>query len=301
MKRMIAAAACAGTCASGVAYGSRNVSMCEGTTPAVSSIDLNFATTKTPSIVQKLVAEAAGTFTIVSVGCGVVCAAKYAGSPISPFGIAATWGMGVALAVYATRDISGAHLNPAITAALAVNSPSPDMPPSHSVAYVAAQTFGATLAGGLNYAIFRKGIEALEVKEGVKRGSRGSASIFNGAFGMIPNTALIRTPAGALAVEVACTGIFGFLVFAMTDDGNSIPPDAAPPLIGSAVAALVAIFGPVTGCGMNPARDLGPRLVTAATGWGRAARSNWWVYTAGPVVGAVFGGGAYKALLGDSL
>lgn len=65
------------------------------------------------------------------------------------------------------------------------------------------------------------------------------------------------------------------------------------------VATLVAIFGPVTGCGMNPARDIGPRVVTAMAGWGAVARSRgWWVYTIGPVVGAVSGGAAYGYLLG---
>lgn len=247
---------------------------------------------------RKLVAEAAGTFTIVGLGCGVVCAAKYAKSPLSPFGIAATWGMGVTLAVYATRDISGAHLNPAITAAIAVNNPT--MSVSDSGAYVAAQTFGATAAGFLNYAIFRNGISALEKEEKIKRGTRGSAALFNGAFGMIPNTALVRTPASALLVEVACTGIFGFLVFALTNEKSTVPAAAAPPLIGTAVAALVAIFGPVTGCGMNPARDIGPRVVTAIAGWGKIAGSRAWVYSVGPVAGAVLGGAAYKQLLGTS-
>lgn len=247
---------------------------------------------------RKLVAETAGTFTIVGLGCGVVCAAKYAKSPLTPFGIAATWGMGVTLAVYATRDISGAHLNPAITAAVAVNNPS--MPLSHSGAYVAAQTFGATLAGGMNYAIFKRGIAALEAEEKLRRGARGSASLYNGAFGMVPNTSIVRTAAGALAVEVACTGIFGFLVFALTNEKSSVPAAASPPLIGTAVAALVAIFGPVTGCGMNPARDLGPRFVTAMAGWGKIAGSRAWIYSVGPVAGAVLGGAAYKELLGSS-
>jgi len=47
---------------------------------------------------------------------------------------------------------------------------------------------------------------------------------------------------------------------------------------------------------MNPARDLGPRLVTAVTGWGSAAWSSWWVYTLGPLAGAVLGAKAYEAL-----
>merc|ERR1712107_846050 len=66
-----------------------------------------------------------------------------------------------------------------------------------------------------------------------------------------------------------------------------------PVLIGSVVAVLITIFGPLTGCGMNPARDLGPRLVSFAAGWGSVAWSHWWIYTLGPVVGAVLGGAFY--------
>ena len=94
------------------------------------------------------------------------------------------------------------------------------------------------------------------------------------------------------------TAVFAFVVFAVTDPRGSVPADAAPALVGAAVATLVAVFGPVTGCGMNPARDLGPRLVTALVGWGGAATISWWIYTLGPVAGAVAGGLAYQAFAG---
>ena len=74
---------------------------------------------------QKCLAEAVGTGIIIQGGCGVVCALKYAGSTIGPGAIAAVWGASVALAVYATANISGAHLNPAVTAALTVTGKSP--------------------------------------------------------------------------------------------------------------------------------------------------------------------------------
>ena len=117
-----------------------------------------------------------------------VAAAKYAGTGIGPFGMATVWGSSVMLAVYLTRDISGAHLNPAViqlepttvlecplacqvTAALALNKPE-TFSPADAPAYIAAQLAGATLAGAVNYGIFRRGIEALEKKEGIVRGSK---------------------------------------------------------------------------------------------------------------------------------
>jgi len=58
---------------------------------------------------------------------------------------------------------------------------------------------------------------------------------------------------------------------------------------------LLTTFAPLTGCGLNPARDLGPRLVTWYAGWGAQALESWWVYTIGPLIGGVLGGTLYQA------
>eukprot|EP00658_Telonema_sp_P-2_P061954 TRINITY_DN5060_c0_g1_i3.p1 TRINITY_DN5060_c0_g1~~TRINITY_DN5060_c0_g1_i3.p1 ORF type:complete len:245 (-),score=28.96 TRINITY_DN5060_c0_g1_i3:577-1311(-) len=152
------------------------------------------AANTSPSLPTRALAEAIGTGIIVHGGCGVVCAAKYGASTIGPLGISLVWGGSVALAVYATRDVSGAHLNPAVTAALAVNKPD-DFPRSEALPYITAQIAGATVAGAVNYAIWRRGIEALELTEKAPRGCpKRSPAIYHGAFGMVPNTALLRTP-----------------------------------------------------------------------------------------------------------
>ena len=246
-----------------------------------------------PTLAQRCLAEAVGTAIIVQGGCGVVCAAKYAGSGATIFGIACGWGMSVALAVYATRAISGAHLNPAVTCALAATgkSPTEEAPP-----YILAQLVGATVAAAVNYACFAPGIAAFEASAGLVRGAAGSAASYAGAFAMVPNAALMGV-GGALAAEVWMTGILVFLIMALTDaDTGSVPDAAAPPLIGATVATLICTFGPVTGCGMNPARDLGPRLITLFAGWGTVAAEAAWVYTLGPVAGAILGATMYDQL-----
>jgi len=94
-----------------------------------------------PHMVARLAAEVLGTGMLVQLGCAVACADRYI-NPIGVFGSAALWGMIVALCVYSTRDISGAHLNPAVTTALCATGKHPweEAPP-----YIAAQLLGATV------------------------------------------------------------------------------------------------------------------------------------------------------------
>lgn len=247
-----------------------------------------------PSLITKCLAEAIGVGIIVSGGCGVVSAGKYAGANVGLFGGAAVWGMSVMLAVFATRAISGAHLNPAVTAGLvAINA----APIEEAPFYVAAQCAGGAVAGLMNYLVFSSGIAAFETSAGIVRGTAASVASFNGAFGMVPNTALLGV-GGAFVAEVWMTSILMFLILAIGDaNTGSVPSSAAPALVGATVTMLISTFGPVTGCGMNPARDLGPRLVTALTGWGAAATTSWYIYTFGPVLGAVLGAMAYQELM----
>jgi len=247
-----------------------------------------------PTLQKKCLAEAIGTGIIVHGGCGVVCASKFCGSAIGPGAIAAVWGISVALAVYATRDISGAHLNPAVTCSLAVNK---DFPKEDVAPFVCAQTLGATVAGVVNYLICSAGIAALEAEQCIVRGTAASSAIFSGAFGMSPNPKLLTT-FGAFGAEVWMTAVLAFMIFAITDPASTMPTEAAGPLlIGATVATLVAVFGPVTGCGMNPARDLGPRLVTYFAGFGASTFPAAWIYTVGPIAGAILGGAFYQTFI----
>ena len=203
----------AGT-AAGLAYCSRSATLCEAS-PGMEHKKLVVAPSaaealKAPTMQQRLVAEVIGTGIIVQLGCGVVCAAKYApGANFTVFGLAATWGVAVALAVYATRAVSGAHLNPAVTGALVSIGA---FPSEEAPLYVAAQILGATISGAANYLFFSAGIAATETAGGIVRGAAGSASSFAGAFGMVPNAALLG-PMGAFAAEVWMTSILVFIIW----------------------------------------------------------------------------------------
>lgn len=222
-----------------------------------------------PSLQRKMIYEGIGTGLIVLLGCGSVCSVKYLASGMTLGGLSIIWGTTVSLAVYATRDVSGAHLNPAITTALAIHRPEA-VSKETAVSYIAAQITGATAAAGINYSVFHNAIRSLETKEGIIRGMPGSSSSYAGAFGLTPNLAVLRAP-GALAAEVLATSILTYMIFSVSDPDSSVPSAAAPALVGATVTTLVSVFGPVMGACMNPARDLGPRLITAFAGWKRAS------------------------------
>jgi glycerol uptake facilitator-like aquaporin len=102
------------------------------------------------------------------------------------------------------------------------------------------------------------------------------------------------SPLAAAGVEALGTAVLVFMIFALTDRRNGAGPGAlAPFLIGFTVAVLISVFAPITQAGWNPARDLGPRLVAFAAGWGEVAipgpRNGFWVYIVGPLLGAPIG------------
>src|SRR5262249_12829771 len=152
-----------------------------------------------------------------------------------------------------------------------------------------------------------------EAAKGIVRGAPGSelsAMVFGEYF---PNPAVYGTDAAAHAlvsplraclVEAFGTAVLAFVIFALTDPANRDAPTAhlAPSFVGATVAVLISLSASLTQAGWNPARDLGPRLVSFALGWGPIAlpgpAGGFWAYTVGPLVGGPTGAGLYQLLLG---
>lgn len=264
-----------------------------------------------PPRFHRYVAETAGTFILVLFGTGSVAAAVTTGAQIGLWQVAVVWGFGVTLAIYATASVSGAHLNPAVSLALAVWRPD-DFPRRRLLPYWAAQLIGGVLGGVAILAIFGPFIERFEEDNGLVRGAAGSqasAMVFGEYF---PNPARFGTddrafalvsPLLAVAVEAFGTAVLVFMIFALVDRWNSGRPGAslAPFFIGFTVAALISLFAPITQAGWNPARDFGPRIVAFLAGWGDIAipgpRNGFWVYIVGPLVGGLVGGALYDRLI----
>ena len=240
--------------------------------------------------------EMTGTFLIVLFGCGAVAVTTVYEAHQGLLQIALVWGVGVSLAIYATRHLSCAHLNPAVTVAMVASK---RMLASKLPWYLAGQFLGALIGGLLIYFLFSDGIAVFEAARGIVRGTAGSvesARMF-GEYYAISGHGDLRDMMKAMFVEGIGTFLLVFMIFSLTEGCNLGRPHdhLAPLFIGLTVTSLICLLAPLTQAGFNPARDLGPRLVAILFGWGDAAMPDglggfFWVYVLGPVAGALAAG-----------
>ena len=243
---------------------------------------------------REFTGEALGAFILTLFGCGSVAVATLFNEYNSIFQIGLVWGIAVTLAIYLTRHLSNAHLNPAVTLAMVVAR---RMKASKIPIYIAAQLLGAFLAGLSLYALFSPSIQAFEAANGIVRGVNEASVITAKMFGEFypnpGNNAVVGMPL-AIAAEFAGTFMLVLAIIGLTDDANAGRPDSSitPLFIGLTVSSVIWLIAPLTQAGLNPARDFGPRMVAAATGWGRYAFPDncggfFWVYILAPAAGGV--------------
>jgi glycerol uptake facilitator protein len=253
-----------------------------------------------------LVGEFFGTFLLVFFGCGSVAAAVTTGAQVGVFQVAIVWGLGIATAIYLTGALSAAHLNPAVTIAMAVWN---RFPASRVAPYITAQMAGAFVAAALLYGCFAGTLAAHERVNSITRGQPGSeasAMVFGEYFpnpGGKPLTPASRETVShtrALLCEIAGTAVLLLVIFAVTDERNAARPQVlTAATIGLTVTLLISLFGPLTMACFNPARDLAPRVFSSLAGWGgvpfSANGTGWWsVYIVAPIVGGLLGGAVYR-------
>jgi len=242
---------------------------------------------------REVLGEALGTCLLVLFGCGAVAVSVLFGAHQGILPIALLWGIGVTLAIYLTRHLSCAHLNPAVTLAMAASG---RMAWRKGPAYLASQLGGAVLAGLVLYALFAPSIAAFEAQRGIVRGTAESvatAKIFGEFYPDSGGAARVTLPL-AMGAEALGTFLLVLMIFALTEGCNvGRPNDAlAPVFIGLTVTSVICLVAPLTQAGLNPARDLGPRLVAWLAGWGGAAFPDrvggfFHVYVLSPVVGGM--------------
>jgi len=249
-------------------------------------------------MLKEAAAEFLGTFILIVFGVGVVAQTVLSQDANGSYlAINIGWGLGVMLGIYTAAGISGAHLNPAVSVALAVHR---GFPWSKVPVFAAAQVAGAFAASAIVFLTYREAFAAFDGGVRQIQGELGTAGI----FATYPQPFL--SIAGGLVDQIVGTALLMIGVLALGDQRNSGPPPwLVAPLIGGLVLAIGVAFGFNAGYAINPARDVGPRLFTAIAGWGggvfTAGHGWWWVPIVGPIIGAVVGAGVYDACVGRYL
>ncbi len=272
---------------------------------------------ESPSKFQLFFSELVGTFILIFIGCGAVHAAVAYGAQAGLWQVAICWGLAIIIAIYCTASISGCHINPAITIAMAAWS---DFPAKQIPLYIGGQFAGAFLAAAVLFGLFSPALAEVEQRKGVKRGQPGSeitASCYGEFYpnpggmagGDEPYSAAEHEDLRKLVphevaffAELIGTALLSLVVFCVTDDRNSQRPGQgqAAIFIGLTVAMLISVIAPLTQACFNPARDFAPRLFAFLAGWGDIALplgTDWgWltVYIVAPILGGLLGGGLYR-------
>jgi glycerol uptake facilitator protein len=228
-------------------------------------------------------AEFFGTMLLILLGNGVVASVLLKDSKSENAGwltIVVGWGLAVTLAIYAVGNISGAHLNPAVTLALAIKG---DFPFSQLMGYMAAQFAGAFFGAVLVWLHFLPHWNRTP-----------DASVKLAVFCTAP---AIRSPFSNFISEVVATAV---LILALLFLGaNEFTQGLKPITVGLLIISIGLSLGGTTGFAINPARDLAPRVahfVLPIYGKGNSDWSYAWIPVVGPMVGGVLGVVIYKAV-----
>lgn len=236
---------------------------------------------------SEFLAEIIGSMFIALFGCGVV-ASVVIGNNGAPINIHIAWGLAVTFGIYASGKISGAHLNPAVTLALAVTG---RFQWSKVWYYIVAQMIGFFIGAAIVFAVYYgKWVE-------VDPNFENTAGVF-ATFPAVPGFLY------GFIDQVVGTFILIFLILA-TGDANNTPAGAnlGPIIVGLIIVAIGMSFGFMHGYAINPARDLGPRLFAVLVGFknnGLTDGSNVWIVPiVGPIVGGIFGAIVYDVTIGN--
>src|SRR4051794_8305098 len=215
------------------------------------------------SLPQRLAAEAIGGVLLVFFGPGSAVIGSYSGGTITLEGVAAANGLIILALIYTLGHVSGAHFNPGVTLSFVLTR---HFKVSEAVPYVLAQCAGTVAGAGLLWALFDDAL-----KKGVTHPSGTDAQTF--------------------VMEVVLTFALMFVIMAVATDTRAVG-QAAAIAIGTIVGIDVLIGGTISGGSMNPARSLGPAIVSGEL-------RDLWIYLVAPPLGAVLAAFTYQFIRGD--
>ncbi|KAL7243479.1 hypothetical protein ACSBR1_015802 [Camellia fascicularis] len=210
---------------------------------------------------QKLVAEVLGTYFLIFAGCAAVVVNLDKDKAVTFPGICIVWGLAVMVLVYSVGHISGAHFNPAVTIAFATCK---RFPWKQVPAYIIAQVLGSTLASG-----------TLRL-------------LFNGDQDQFAGTIPTGSDAQSFVLEFIITFYLMFVISGVATDNRAIG-ELAGLAVGATVLLNVMFAGQISGASMNPARSLGPAIVSNKY-------KGIWIYILAPTSGAIAGAWVYNLI-----
>src|SRR5262245_57642304 len=248
--------------------------------------------TDKPPLVGELLAEFLGTLVLIALGDGVVAMVVLFGSGAPGevvkggyTNITLGWGLAVLMGLCVAGRVSGGHLNPAVTLALAVFR---DFPWPKVLPYMAAQLAGAFAGAALVYFNYLPAFHKFDPELSKTVTVFATAPAFPDAW------------AYGLLDQVIGTALLMGLVLAIGEPKNPfVPSYLQPPCVALVVVAIGISWGGMHGYAINPARDLGPRLFTLAAGFRNTGFSDgrWLVPIVGPLLGGLLGALTYDRLV----
>ncbi len=224
---------------------------------------------------RRYIAEFIGTMVLTLFGCGAAALSGGVEGVLGILGIATAFGLSIVAMAYAIGDVSGCHINPAVSLAMFIDG---RMSLGDFIGYVIAQFLGG-FAGA--------GILAFFVIASENYGDIESAGLGANGFGELSYVGLSLP--GAIVCEIILTFVFVLTILAVTDNINN---SMIAGLVIGLTLTFVHILGiPLTGTSVNPARSLGPAVFTGGT-----ALIQVWVFIVFPLIGAVLAALCYKFL-----
>lgn len=251
-----------------------------------------------------LIGEVFGTFILILLGDGVVAnvglAPRLAGTAYNWNTITIGWAMAVTIAVYVSAGVSGAHLNPAVTIALAVKR---GFAWAQVLPYIIAQMIGAFLGALGVYLCYMDGLVAAGLPN---VWCTGPGSVFGKTFwgaassGATGGYSLLN----AVICEIIATAVLMWGILASGDaKNNAIGANLGGVFVGLTVLAIGLSLGGPSGYSLNPARDLGPRIFGLLIGTKGLFDGMYWLLApvVGPIIGAVLGAFSYDMFITPNL
>lgn len=224
---------------------------------------------------KKYIAELIGTMVLVLFGCG---SAAIAGAMLGTLGIALAFGLSIVAMAYVIGDISGCHINPAVSIGMWIDG---RMETNDLIMYIVFQCIGAIIGIALL---------AVIINSAPSLGGYAATGLGQNGFGSASSVGL--DVVGAILVEIILTFVFVFTVLGVTKKAEN---SAVAGIVIGLTLAFVHIMGiPLTGTSVNPARSLAPALFL-----GGQALQQVWVFILAPIVGAVIAGLLYKGLISE--